>query len=47
MGQLVARLYARYVRELGDEKLAAIATQVRLAELMDERPAASPRAAAA
>ena len=35
MGQLVSDLFARYERELHDPELAAVATQVRLAELLE------------
>lgn len=34
MGQLIAKLFSHYERELHDEELAAVATQVALAELM-------------
>jgi hypothetical protein len=36
MGQLVSDLFARYERELHDPKLAAVATQIMLAELLDQ-----------
>ena len=35
MGQLVSDLFARHERELHDSELAAVATQVRLAELLE------------
>ena len=38
MGQLVSDLFAHYVRELHDPELAAVATQVRIAELVDAAP---------
>jgi hypothetical protein len=36
MGQLVAGLYTRYEEELQDSRLAAIATQVRVQELLGQ-----------
>ncbi len=33
MGQLVSQIYEAYGRELGDPQLAAVATEVRIAEL--------------
>ena len=38
MGQLVSDLFAHYVRELHDPELAAVATQVRIAELVESAP---------
>jgi hypothetical protein len=35
MGQLVSELFDTYDREFHDEKLAAIATQVRITELLE------------
>ena len=35
LGQLVSDLFARYERELHDPELAAVATQVRVAELQE------------
>ena len=35
MGQLISDLFARYERELHDPELAAVATQIRLAELLE------------
>jgi hypothetical protein len=35
VGKLVSDLFARYERELRDPELAAVATQVRLAELLE------------
>ena len=50
MGQLVAALMDAYDGKLHDERLAAVATQVRIAELFEERArarrAALPRRAA-
>jgi hypothetical protein len=40
MGQLVCELYARFERQLRDPELAAVATQVRLAELLEPSPRA-------
>lgn len=34
MGQLVSEIFTAYDRELGDQELAAVATQVRLSELL-------------
>ena len=38
MGQLVSDLYAKYERELHDEELAAVATEIRVAELLETMP---------
>lgn len=38
MGQLVCDLYAKYERELHDEQLAAVATEVRVSELLEGMP---------
>lgn len=38
IGQLVSTLFDVYDRELHDERLAAVATQVRIVELMARRP---------
>jgi len=38
IGQLVSTLFDAYDRELNDERLAAVATQVRIVELMAPRP---------
>jgi hypothetical protein len=38
MGQLVSDLYAKYERELHDEQLAAVATEVRVTELLEGHP---------
>jgi len=35
IGQLVSEIFTRYERELHDEGLAAVATQVRLTELLE------------
>jgi hypothetical protein len=35
MGQLVSDLYAKYERELHDEELAAVATEIKVAELLE------------
>ncbi len=43
MGQLISDLYAKYERELHDEHLAAVATQIRMCELMDSGPRARGR----
>jgi hypothetical protein len=37
MGQLVAALFDAYDRKLHDEQLAAIATEVRISELLEQR----------
>jgi hypothetical protein len=37
IGQLVSILFAKYERQFHDEKLAALATQVALDELLRER----------
>ncbi|HEU4729836.1 MAG TPA: hypothetical protein VFT22_18195 [Kofleriaceae bacterium] len=37
IGQLVATLFAAYDRRFHDEDLAAVATQVRIAELFEDR----------
>ena len=51
MGQLVSQFFDAYDREFHDEKLAAVATQVRIAELLDRKPRAcqarAPRRSAA
>jgi hypothetical protein len=38
IGQLVSTLFDAYDRELHDERLAAVATQVRIAELLARTP---------
>lgn len=38
MGQLISDLYAKYERELHDEHLAAVATQIRVCELLESAP---------
>ena len=38
IGQLVSTLFDAYDRELRDERLAAVATQVRIVELTARRP---------
>jgi hypothetical protein len=38
MGQLVCELYAKYERELGDEQLAAVATEIKVTELLEGVP---------
>jgi hypothetical protein len=38
MGQLVAQFFEAYDREFHDEELAAVATQVRIAELLEKKP---------
>ena len=35
LGQLVSDLYGHYERELHDSHLAAVATQVKIAEILD------------
>jgi hypothetical protein len=42
IGQLVSTLFDAYDRELNDERLAAVATQVRIVELMARKPRARP-----
>jgi hypothetical protein len=37
MGQLVTALFDAYDRKLHDEQLAAVATEVRISELLDQR----------
>lgn len=46
IGQLVSVLFAKYEQTLGDEKLAAVATQVALDELLRGRTRAARRKAA-
>lgn len=38
VGQLISDLYAKYERELHDEHLAALATEVRVCELLEQSP---------
>ncbi len=38
MGQLVSDLYAKYERELHDEELAAVATEIKVSELLESMP---------
>jgi hypothetical protein len=38
MGQLVSDLYAKYERELHDEELAAVATEIQVSELLESMP---------
>jgi hypothetical protein len=38
VGQLICDLYAKYERELHDEHLAAVATEVRVSELLEHTP---------
>lgn len=38
LGQLVSTLFDVYDRELHDERLAAVATQVRIAEILARSP---------
>jgi len=38
IGQLVSTLFDAYDRELHDKRLAAVATQVRIIELMARKP---------
>ena len=42
VGQLVSDLYAKYERELHDEQLAAVATEVRVTELLEAMPRRRP-----
>ena len=42
IGQLVSTLFDAYDRELNDERLAAVATQVRIVEFMARKPRAMP-----
>ncbi len=35
MGQLVCELYTKYERELHDEQLAAVATAIKMNELLE------------
>jgi len=44
MGQLVSDLYAKYERELHDEELAAVATEIKVAELLEGMPRRRARA---
>lgn len=43
MGQLVCDLYAKYERELHDEQLAAVATEIKVTELLEGVPRRRPR----
>jgi hypothetical protein len=36
MGQLVSDLFAKYERELHDSELAAVATQIKVAEILED-----------
>lgn len=45
MGQLVSTLFDVYDDELHDKQLAAIATQVRIVELLSGKPRAQRRVA--
>ena len=38
VGQLVSDLFAKYERELHDEQLAAVATEVRVSALLEPLP---------
>ena len=38
VGQLVSDLYAKYERELHDEQLAAVATEIKVTELLECMP---------
>jgi hypothetical protein len=42
VGQLVSDLYAKYERELHDEHLAAVATQIKVTELLESHPRRRP-----
>ena len=44
IGQLVCDLYAKYERELHDEQLAAVATEIKVAELLEGMPRRRARA---
>lgn len=44
VGQLVSDLYSKYERELHDEQLAAVATEVRVTELLEGQPRRRARA---
>ncbi|HUJ58359.1 MAG TPA: hypothetical protein VLX92_07700 [Kofleriaceae bacterium] len=46
MGDLISQLFATYEREYHDDELAAVATQVTLAELLRARGAKRARLAA-
>lgn len=43
VGQLVSQFFTTYDREFHDEELAAIATQVRIMELLERTVRARPR----
>jgi hypothetical protein len=43
MGQLVSQFFETYDREFNDEELAAVATQVRIMELLERTVRAQPR----
>lgn len=38
VGQLISDLYTKYERELHDDQLAAVATEIRVAELLEHVP---------
>jgi hypothetical protein len=38
IGELISTVFDAYDRSLGDEKLAAVATEIRVAELLGGRP---------
>ena len=43
IGELISTLFGTYDRSLGDEELAAVATEIRLAELLAQCPSAPRR----
>ncbi len=47
IGELISELYSAYERAYGDDELAAVATQVRICELvkLPKRPRSSTRGA--
>ncbi len=38
VGQLISDLYTKYERELHDDQLAAVATEIRVSELLEHVP---------
>lgn len=38
VGQLISDLYTKYERELHDDELAAVATEIRVSELLEHVP---------
>jgi hypothetical protein len=43
LGQVISMLYAKYERQLNDEQMAAVATQVTLDEMLRSRRAKRKR----